>query len=531
MLRNVLEDYLQNILERDFDLPFLALLPSMGFYDVHITHSQVEFGKDFIAKKIENGIEIQYSFQSKAGDIDHSTWRNEIRGQMLECVSSGLSHPSFDKNLPHQSILVVTGKLKGNAALGFQDFNNTIKETYKKLPATLWDREILLGYLEQYGLDGVYKATASGYVGYGDFYILYGKSLREYISIHEIEEHSRHWLQLPQHTSKNILAATLEANILIKNCKKNGFIYEAIYLHLSILRTILFEMARGLASKDFLTNLFSQAKKNLLSEYRVLYQELSKAWYENEKSFAAISQGTSNIITYLVSCSRLLEAAGLLYFLEEDPKEQIDILDFISEFIVEEPGCGKALSDNYAVSIIFPTIALIKNQKDEEAIELIQRATIWLCDQKEEGSGIAPFGANPKDEVFQLLGHPFSFIELQKHSGNFFATVILDLAIFVGNKQLYDDVFNDFQAVGIIPQYWLVPDTKSLYCIDGEDIISYPNVEFSDSMGDFSSLDYAEHIKFEARNYKLVEVVGEVGIMLLTLFLRDRYFPTLWKTL
>lgn len=109
MLRNVLGDYLDNVTERQLDLPFLLLLPTMGFYDVHFTHGHVEFGKDFIAKKLENGEEIQYSFQSKAGDISYADWRNDIQGQIFESVISSLSHPNFDNTLPHQAVLVQLG--------------------------------------------------------------------------------------------------------------------------------------------------------------------------------------------------------------------------------------------------------------------------------------------------------------------------------------------------------------------------------------------------------------------------------------
>ncbi len=69
MLRNVLGDYLDRITEREFDLPLLLLLPVLGFYDVHFTHGPVEFGKDVIAKKLDGDTEVQYSFQSKAGNI------------------------------------------------------------------------------------------------------------------------------------------------------------------------------------------------------------------------------------------------------------------------------------------------------------------------------------------------------------------------------------------------------------------------------------------------------------------------------
>src|SRR5437762_2687902 len=115
MLRNVLEDYLSSIKEREFDYPLTALLQAMGFYDIHFTHGGVEFGKDFIAKRIENETEYQYAVQSKRGDINQSLWRNEIRGQLEEAIVSDLSHPQFNRALARKVILVTTGRLSGNA--------------------------------------------------------------------------------------------------------------------------------------------------------------------------------------------------------------------------------------------------------------------------------------------------------------------------------------------------------------------------------------------------------------------------------
>src|SRR5947209_6497547 len=103
MLRNVLEDYLSSINERDFDYPLTSLLQAMGFYDIHFTHGVVEFGKDFIAKRIEAGVEYQYAIQSKKVDVKQSLWRNEIRGQLEEAILSDLSHPQFNTSLPRKA--------------------------------------------------------------------------------------------------------------------------------------------------------------------------------------------------------------------------------------------------------------------------------------------------------------------------------------------------------------------------------------------------------------------------------------------
>ncbi len=75
MLRNVLEDYLSSVKERDFYYPLSALLQAMGFFDIYITDGPGEYGKDFIAKRVEDGITYQYKIQAKKGDIDQEDFR------------------------------------------------------------------------------------------------------------------------------------------------------------------------------------------------------------------------------------------------------------------------------------------------------------------------------------------------------------------------------------------------------------------------------------------------------------------------
>ena len=128
MLRNVLEDYLSSIREREFDYPLSALLQAMGFYDIHFTHGGVEFGKDFIAKKVDDGTEYQYAIQSKKGNINQGLWRDEIKGQLEEAIEIDLSHPQFNTSLPRKVILVTTGRLSGNARLATQEFKKKFEK-------------------------------------------------------------------------------------------------------------------------------------------------------------------------------------------------------------------------------------------------------------------------------------------------------------------------------------------------------------------------------------------------------------------
>lgn len=533
MLANVLGAYLDSVKEREFDLPLNTLLRASGFHDIHFTHGNVEFGKDFIAKRDENGITIQYSFQSKAGDISQSDWRDNIMQQTLESILSGLSHPSFDKNAPRQTVLVVIGKMLGNAALGLQELNETIKQKYQQRPVLVWDKETLVQLLETHGLGGVYQTNASGFLKYGNFYQLYGKALEGNISQREIESHSRQWLEDTIPHDKRLLCSAIESNVFAAQCQAKGLVYEAIISHLTLIRTILNQIytANNGTELEQLREIYSLEIANLKKILKQYFAEFKALWDKSGNNLCSVIPGANSIIMYSIHCARIMEVTGILYFLEVEQTEKDTLISFLVSLISHEPGCAHIPSDYYAVSLVLPVLSLCASGHRDIAEGLLQRSAVWLCDRYQYGFGLADISADPYDEITTLFGYPFDFIRIRPRKSSLAASVICDLAIFAANAKLYTDIVNDIKAVNIIPQYWQVPDTKSLFVLDGEDIINHPNVRYIDDYVPFDSFTFAEHIKHEPRSFSIIDHVKPVGLLLMMLLLRDRYFPTLWPLL
>ena len=65
MLDAAVANFVDSLTEREFDAPFMALLRAEQYFDVHRTHGSFEFGKDFIAKKYVDGVELQYVFSRR----------------------------------------------------------------------------------------------------------------------------------------------------------------------------------------------------------------------------------------------------------------------------------------------------------------------------------------------------------------------------------------------------------------------------------------------------------------------------------
>jgi hypothetical protein len=535
VLRNVLEDYLKSIKdERLFDPPFLSLLPAMGFSDVRHTHGGAEFGKDFIAKRNNReGELVQYSFQLKAGDVAQPFWREKVQGQMLEALMTPWSHPHFDGDLRHQSVLVVTGRLTGNAGPAIDGFNEQLRKM-DKLPIKVWEQPFLIDALASHGLEGVHRATASDYAAYGRFYSVYGKSVQGTVSEREIEGHSNSWIEGPRDATTRMLIAAVEAESIAARCSAQGLAYEGLKAHLGLLRAAMHALFVEENSKhvEHLKQLNRLALEVVRRAAWAYLAEMRGDWGAAGKNLLNLLDGAALIVTYPVLCARVVEVSGLLYFLEVKRRKRKEVADFLEEFVAAEPGCGHPVSDRYAVSLVPAVLALQHSGRTDAVRDLLQRAAVWLCDRQEKGSGLAPLEATAYAEVATLIGYPFEAVTVGKHPSSFLATVLCDLSAFVGIPQLYEDVVNDIMAVEIVPQYWQAQDTEGQFSVGADDVIQYPTgLDYKEQYTDFEAREFATHIRNEPDKFRLTDSVSPSSYLGLILLLRDRYFPTLWRSL
>ncbi|MBI9047101.1 MAG: hypothetical protein JEZ06_21625 [Anaerolineaceae bacterium] len=533
MLRNVLANYLDSVSEIDFFSPFFNLLSSNGFYDIHLTHGNTEFGKDFIAKKSDGNGFYQYSFQIKKGNIGQSELR-EIQPQLFELNISGLTHPNFDHSLEHRPYLVITGELVGNAKIEMTDFNRTLSEKYKLSEILFWGKENLLDLFELSNLEQIYFSSDDSIKLFGDFFVLYGKGIKRVNMISDIEKHSRKWLTLPLTSYEIMRISSIEAELLAGQAIADEFYYEAIYTLMTFYRLLIWLVSDSehleieAEEKKNITHLQELVFQRILVLCEEFFQEFKKLWITSGKELVRGLMGEEVIVSYLVNCSRIIEITGFLGLVSDNPQEY---LEFLIEFINTEPGTKKVLSDNYSVGIIPASLFLLKENKVEEFLNFQKDLVIWLCDKFEEGIGLASYGSSPIREVEVFFGEAFEFIKPEK-SGSFLSTIVSDLASFSQLNDFYNDVINDIRAVGINNNYWQLTCEDDFYRIDTENLIYFPAIEFSYELGSFDEFNYAEHIKHELECIAFTNKENPIHeILILIILLRDRYFPKYWNRL
>lgn len=529
MLRNLIANFIDTVSERNLDSPFLALLSAMGFRDVHFCHGIVEFGKDFIAKKEIDGVLYQFAFQTKAGDIKLSEWRETIRPQMFEAAINNLSHPQFDITLPRKPVLVTTGDLRGIVCTDLQDFNSTLRS--KGFPEIeVWSREKLIQDFENFGSEALLQTDETSISSYGNFFIAFSKSLTDELFEREIEVFSRNWINPNPENDNHLLKSVLEAEMLSSNLLKHGRVIEAIIIYIAITRSIGFQVVRteGLDAQSYLVELFNQSKSKIKFLSSLFFEELEKEW---RSSSSGLIDKESGPIGYLVITSKVLEILSLLFFLEDSSQKKNNIIQFLKDFLTKEKGTGHFPGDRFSVSLVITILALKSANEATVASELLRKSAIWLFDRYEKGIGLGKFDSDEFTETAILIGPAFDLYKISGSPESFLATSIADLSAFLGEKELYKKIINDIGALRICPNYWQPCDSTGVFFIDAEDIIQYPNVQYSMSFESFNNFDFAEHIRVEPRTFTVIEKLEKEVFFFLMLLLRDRYFPTIWPSL
>jgi hypothetical protein len=56
---------------------------------------------------------------------------------------------------------------------------------------------------------------------------------------------------------------------------------------------------------------------------------------------------------------------------------------------------------------------MVAGGRTDDAVGLIKRSVIWLCDRVDKGFGLARYEADEYEETATLLGYPFDFIKVQ----------------------------------------------------------------------------------------------------------------------
>jgi hypothetical protein len=522
LLTDAIGSYVDSLTEREFDAPFMALLRLQGFTDIHLLHGSFEFGKDFIAKRIENGQLNQYTFQTKAGDINLSAW-NDCRGQIDMLRTNSLAHPNFDKNLPRQARFVITGRLVGAAPVASQDYQEHLASLNETQFRT-WDRDSLIDMLAR---DPVCLSGSSL-----ELLQILG-SQHDQLNFAVLENYSRAWIRNSWNTQN--LRDSLEVAVIASHCRRSNRLDLACYSSLMSLRSTLATVHGQVPLPETAAVAIKTAKAQFRHYAQELWEECRDNYLKADDIIWA-DPSPFGFITYPLRCVIVLELLGLFALLEldTDTGKQVsqEIANYLERFVDANVGTSHPPSDRWAVSLVPVSLLFAATGKASALKSLVTSATRWVADCYDDGNfGLADPHATPTQEVAYLLGSPFEHIELRRRNGSYAASVILDLTSVTEEAELYDAARNEFLAVDIVPPVIEVGDDQAQYCLHVGTHRFEPNMPYEEHWHPVDAWKNAPHHRRGVEIY-YPETVGVPWDQLaLSCVLRDRYFVKSWRRL
>lgn len=514
MLRNVLENWIDSLGEREFDLPFISLLRGMGFFDIHFTHGPFEFGKDFIAKCKEDGRVYQYGFQTKAGDMGGGDWKKTL-GQIEELVGAWIGHPNFDKSLPRECRLVITGRLKGNAGVSAQAYASRLHDRGEGR-FEVWEKSNLLDFLE--GSDPRQEAFQLS----DDTKRLIARTDTGDLSVYEVEKALSESSPTKISEAIHLHEPMVESSLLQAHHIASGRVFESLAFGAHTVRLAAVSAYSQCFSRDASVEIISDSLAAFFSNCERLIDE-TPIFRLFATDLALASGGISAIVAYPALCLRTIEYIGLLGIWQYQNGEMTkfrSIADRCRDFVEEHPGTTKPISDRFATSLPPAVITLHLAGHHDSVDYLLRETTKWVCDRYEYSeSGLASPYSSPKEEIEALLGAPFEFVHLQDRSESTLAVALADLA-YCFHPGLFPDIINDLKAVEVVPSVIHPEDSMDSMFLSRGGTTCLLNINYPDT----HSNRMLEHHSLQPAPRILEEVGGIVLPLVVSTVVRDRLF-------
>lgn len=464
MLRDVVENFLDSVTEREFDGPLLAILAARGYEDVHFIHGAFEFGKDVIAKRTDpnTGARQQMVIQSKAGDLGQSEWRG-VRPQLEECEYNTIAHPSFDERLPRVAVLATTGRLKGAAAADTAEYRKRV-HARGLADFELWDRSDFTEWLCSDPSLGLAGSALEQELIAEVLAMLAGQATEP-----RLERYARTWLE----EDVSCAAASLQAAILVNAAVRVQRLDLALAIAVHLVRAAQ-DRAEAAA--------YRPSARRLVAGLCAQIRDQMSPVLGDPLEVARIVRGPMAMVTYPVLSCRVAEsmALGLAVALEGEAKEEVARFEEALTLAAEQPGASRPPSDLFASSVVATTVML--NSIDGRAARtFLRRVAQWTLDCYDDtraGLGLASLDEDERITASRLLGGALTVGAPPQRSGSYLLTVILDLALHLGEHELYEAILDNALALQIAPESRRADEEKARWRRGGRDIWPHPRVNF-----------------------------------------------------
>ena len=149
MIEKLIENWLTNVHELGYTIPFCEVLISRGYTIVRISRQgRGELGKDVIARSSDGQL---HTFQLKGpADVTLREWQG-IQDEVRDLVQLPVIDPAINREEPHVPFLVTNGEIVGDALTSIEEYaNDWVRRGYPQLQ--IWRKHDLLPmFIESHG--------------------------------------------------------------------------------------------------------------------------------------------------------------------------------------------------------------------------------------------------------------------------------------------------------------------------------------------------------------------------------------------
>jgi hypothetical protein len=463
-LADAVAAYVERLTERDFDVPFIAMLHHMGFKQVHLTHGAYEFGKDFIARRTEDGVTTQWCFQSKAGNIAKKAWREEVSPQVQLMRTGTIVHPSFDPDLPRRIVVVTTGRLNGSAGIEMQQ-NNAYAKSRGELICDLWDIDYLVPTLVECLIvrrSPLEQARLLEMVGR----IRSGLGNRT-----DIASLASRWLLAPEQRSQSgktkkaltksdsdkhrwgdVLISCLLANEAAA-AGREDLAVQATYLLIRSYHRELPDSAtnqkKGAAPDKTILDLAHRAFAAVAEPF---WEQVRVAPQPIELTTSGVT-ALSVFLTHPIKVARLCETLGMLALWHHehgDVDTATEISTCLASLTADAVGVWHPIGDEWSFSVLVAVVAMAVCGESRSAVAGVRTTAVWLLDLVEQRRGFPGVGADPREVVETVLARRVIGQPAPPDSALVGLAIVTDLALLLGENELASDIVQSTWAVGAL---------------------------------------------------------------------------------
>ena len=455
MQNKIVENWLTNVGELTFTVPFCQLLLRQGKRVVHISsQGPMEQGKDVIAIDADGRV---HCYQLKCGHITTNTWR-EIKGEIDELVELPPVHPSLPAKVDEwDAYLVTNGNIANPAVRTIKDYSDAKQNKGHRPLKTIVEGELVRDFTDCFG--GFLPVEISDlqvfldlYNQPGDYSLDCGK-FKQYLEAF----FASHSGSSRQKKSEAIQASLILTSYLLtyKYAAENRL--DVIRAHTLLLASI-YQFA---AENNLKPSLYSGTERLAYEAIEIEFHQLIDDLAAHPNSFVEAKYGLlSEAVTYKLRCTDLLGhmASYLSYcrILRRAPYRLTDI-----EAAMETLKGGNILVGEAAVPLLVNAYFTARaSGKEQEANERLAGLLGGILFANFNGRGLpSPYysiteaaewqigiAGDKVDEAFQLKSYSLQ-------------TILLLLA----RSSQRDVLANNWKIISSLSMIEMVPDNPADY--------------------------------------------------------------------